>query len=102
MAPNVVPVPAGDDPVELLRRCEPVIRFSDLIEHGWTDCRGLALLPLVDGTAITPPRPPPWRPSGVVGNPAAEAAAYCQTCWYSAAFVVFVVVAEPALTPDTA
>ena len=25
------------DPVELLRRYEPVIRFSDLIEHGWTE-----------------------------------------------------------------
>ncbi len=37
VAPNVVPVPAGVDPVELLRRCEPVIRFSDLIEHGWTE-----------------------------------------------------------------
>jgi len=37
VASNVVPVPAGVDPVELLHRCEPVIRFSDLIEHGWTE-----------------------------------------------------------------
>jgi len=29
MAPNVVPVPAGVDPVELLRRYEPVIRFTE-------------------------------------------------------------------------
>ena len=28
MAPNVVPVPAGVDPVELVRRYEPVIRFT--------------------------------------------------------------------------
>ena len=29
MAQNVVPVPAGVDPVELLRRYEPVIRFTE-------------------------------------------------------------------------
>ena len=29
MAPNVVPVPAGVNPVELLRRYEPVIRFTE-------------------------------------------------------------------------
>jgi len=41
-------------------------------------------------------------PVGVVRNPATEAPAYGQTCWYSPAFVVFVVMVEPALTPDTA
>ena len=29
MAPKVAPVPAGVDPVELLRRYEPVIRFTE-------------------------------------------------------------------------
>ena len=29
MASNVVPVPAGADPVELLRRYEPGIRFTE-------------------------------------------------------------------------
>ncbi|HYJ55830.1 MAG TPA: hypothetical protein VEX40_10005 [Mycobacterium sp.] len=37
MAPNVVLFTLEVDPVELLRRCEPVNRFSDLIEHGWTE-----------------------------------------------------------------
>ena len=87
MAPNVVPVPAGDDPVELLRRCEPVIRFSDLIGAP------------VDSNATTATT---LAPVGGGGKSGGGSRRVLSEMLGFGGFRGVAVVTEPALTPDTA